>query len=88
MLVRNPGFLLDNYSGLIKNNYPADFIAFNKNEILLTPENDLYSQLSFAGAGLRANYVVIDGKLVVNNGKIMTFDEEEVVAKAQKMNLH
>jgi cytosine/adenosine deaminase-related metal-dependent hydrolase len=88
MLVRNPGFLLNNYSGLIRKDYPADFIVFNKNDILLTPENDLYGQLSFAGAGLKTKYVVINGRLIVNNGKITTFNEDEVLIKALAMNLH
>ena len=88
MLFKNPGFLLNNYSGLIKKDYPADFIAFNKNEILITPENDLYGQLSFAGAGLKTKYVVINGKLIVDNGQITTFNEEEVLIKARALNLN
>jgi hypothetical protein len=55
---------------------------------LLTPENDLYGQLSFAGAGLKTKYVVINGRLIVNNGKITTFNEDEVLIKALAMNLH
>ena len=88
MLLKNPGYLLNNYSGLIKQDYPADFIAFNKNDISLTPDNDLYGQFILAGAGLKTKYVVINGRLVVDNGKITTFVEEELLIKAQAMKLN
>lgn len=62
----------------------ADFAAFERASLPLTPANDLYCQLAFAGAGVRARHVIADGIVVVRDHEIQTFDESGVLSLARK----
>jgi len=87
MVVRNASIYINRAPGKIEVGTNADFVAFNKNELSLLPMNDLYSQLFFAGTAFRAKYVVINGELILNNGRIMTFDENDVIDRARSMSI-
>ncbi len=60
----------------------ADFAAFDRAQHALAPTNDLYAQLAFAGATLRARHVVIAGQVVLKDHVIQTFDEPELLTGA------
>ncbi len=60
----------------------ADFAAFDRYSLPLSPCNDLTTQIVFAGAALRARHVAIDGKLVVYDHTITTFDEAALLESA------
>lgn len=87
MVVRNASIYINRAPGKIEVGANADFVAFNKNELSLLPMNDLYSQLFFSGTAFRAKYVVINGELILNNGRIMTFDENDVIDRARSMSI-
>ncbi len=60
----------------------ADLAAFDRASLALAPDNDPCCQVVFAGAGLRARHVVVDGRLVVRDHVIRTFDERDVLDRA------
>lgn len=62
----------------------ADFAAFDRASLPLAPANDPCCQFAFAGAGLRARHVVVDGRMVVRDHVIQSFDEQEVLDRAAK----
>lgn len=88
MIVRNGSIYINRVPGKIEVGANADFVAFNKNELSLLPMNDLYNQLCFAGTAFQAKYVVINGELILNNGQIMTFDENDVIDRARSMSIN
>ncbi|MBN9051457.1 MAG: amidohydrolase [Rhizobiales bacterium] len=70
--------------GRIAPGQKADLVVFEGNDPRLHPLNDVHQQIVFAGAGIRARHVVIDGRVVVRNGKIQTFDEEALLREADE----
>ena len=88
MIVRNGSIYINRVPGKIEVGANADFVAFNKNELSLLPMNDLYNQLCFAGTAFQAKYVVVNGELILNNGQIMTFDENDVIDRARSMSIN
>jgi guanine deaminase len=65
----------------------ADFAAFDRSVLPLSPVNDHHCQLAFAGAGMRARHVVVAGRLVLEDHVIRTFDEAEWIATARKIGI-
>jgi cytosine/adenosine deaminase-related metal-dependent hydrolase len=68
--------------GMIAPGQKADLVVFNGDDPRLHPLNDVHRQIVFAGAGVRARHVVIDGRVVVRDGKIQTFDEQALLREA------
>lgn len=68
--------------GVIAPGEKADIVVFEGNEPRFHPLNDVHQQIVFAGAGVQARHVVIDGRVVVRDGKIQTFDEEALLREA------
>lgn len=68
--------------GTIAVGQKADLVVLEGNDPRLHPLNDVHRQVVFAGAGLRARHVVVDGRVVVRDGKIQTFDEEALLREA------
>lgn len=67
----------DGAFGTIEEGKKADIAVFNLKKPHLYPPNDPLSNLIYAGCGHDAEYVVVDGKLVVEGGRVLTLDEEE-----------
>jgi len=68
--------------GMIATSQKADLVVFEGNDPRLHPLNDVHRQIVFAGAGIHARHVVIDGRVVLRDGKIQTFDEEALLREA------
>ncbi len=71
--------------GAIKEGYKADIILIDKNAPNLTPFTDPYSMVAYAMEPGNVHTVIIDGKIVMENRKILTIDEEKIKKEAVKL---
>ena len=70
-------------TGRIEPGEPADFIAVRRSGYTFTPCNDWHSQIVFGANGLDVRYAAVGGKLLLDDGRITTFDEEAILAEAR-----
>lgn len=59
----------------------ADIAILNLNTPSLTPRNNLLAGLSYSANGSEVETVIIDGKITMENRRILTMDEEVVYEK-------
>ncbi|MEM2991460.1 MAG: amidohydrolase [Halobacteria archaeon] len=76
---------LESEIGSIEVGKKADIILIDLKEANMAPLNRLVSQLVYCGKSYNVHTVIIDGKVVMENRKIKTVDEGEVIEKAQKV---
>jgi 5-methylthioadenosine/S-adenosylhomocysteine deaminase len=62
----------------------ADIILISLDEPNAVPMYDIYAQLAYALKGSDVETVVIGGKIVMRDRKLLTVNEEEVLAKARQ----
>lgn len=70
---------LDYNIGSIETGKRADIAIVDFNQPHLVPRTDILSHLVYSAGGADVITVVVDGKVVMENRKIMTVDEEEVM---------
>jgi 5-methylthioadenosine/S-adenosylhomocysteine deaminase len=58
-------------------------ITLNLRKPHLTPLYNVYSHIVYAAMASDIEAVMINGKMVVDQGKLCTADEEEILAKAE-----
>ena len=63
----------------------ADLVALDLNQPHLTPLYDPYSHLVYAAGGGDVQTVMVNGRLVVQNRRVLTFDLEETMARAREL---
>ncbi len=63
----------------------ADVIVLNMNQPHLTPLYDVPSHLVYAARGADVTHSIIDGKVVMKNRKLMTMDEDRLLADMRQM---
>ncbi len=61
--------------------YRADLVGYRRDQIAFVPLNNPLRQLVYAEAGCAVDLVVVDGTMVMVNGKLTQLDETEVIAK-------
>lgn len=59
---------------------PADFTLHDLSAVTWTPLNDVVAQLVFAASGATVDTVIVDGRVLVENRRIGSFDVAPVVA--------
>ena len=69
--------------GLIKPGAKADLVLYDLDESWWVPLNDPLQQLIFGERGGSVRTVIVDGKLLVDNGKALTIDEPAIIAAAK-----
>jgi 5-methylthioadenosine/S-adenosylhomocysteine deaminase len=62
----------------------ADFILISLDEPHAVPMYDIYAQLAYALKGSDVETVVIGGRVVMRDRKLLTVNEEEAIAKARQ----
>ncbi|KAK6507407.1 hypothetical protein TWF481_005840 [Arthrobotrys musiformis] len=62
----------------------ADFVAIDLRQLHLTPSFDPISTIVYTATGRDVEMVVVDGKVLVKDGKLTTMDEEDIMIKAKK----
>jgi 5-methylthioadenosine/S-adenosylhomocysteine deaminase len=65
----------------------ADVIVLDLNKPHLTPLYNVYSHLVYAASGADVDMVVINGQVVMENRRLLTIDEEEVMRKVGEISL-
>jgi 5-methylthioadenosine/S-adenosylhomocysteine deaminase len=63
----------------------ADIIIIGLNKPHLTPLYNIYSHLAYAMNGADVDTVIINGKLVMENRKLLTVDENEVMQNVREI---
>lgn len=59
---------------------PADFTLHDLSTVAWTPLNDVLTQLVFAASGATVDTVIVDGRVLLENRRVTSFDAEPVVA--------
>lgn len=72
-------------TGSIEPGKKADIIALDCNQPHLVPMYDPVSQVVYSAAGSDVSFVWVDGALVVNRGKVLTINESDVLAEANRI---
>jgi cytosine/adenosine deaminase-related metal-dependent hydrolase len=62
----------------------ADLVALDMDKPHLVPAPDPVSAIVFAARGSDVDTVLIDGKIVVQNGHVLTMDEERILREAKQ----
>lgn len=75
---------LENEIGSIEVGKKADIILIDMHKPHLTPYTNPVSNLVYAAHGNDVDTVIIDGKIIVENGKVLTMDEEDILERAKK----
>ncbi len=78
------GLGLGNKVGSIEKGKIADIIAVNINKPHLTPLYNVYSHIVYAAMASDVETVMVNGKVVVDEKKLTTADEAEILYKAKK----
>ncbi|MFH1470142.1 MAG: amidohydrolase family protein [Candidatus Micrarchaeota archaeon] len=71
-------------SGSLEEGKLADIITLDLNSPSLNPQHNLISNLVYSENGSSVRDVIIDGKIVMQNRKMLVFDEKFVIEKARK----
>ena len=69
-------------AGRIKENYDADIIVVDTKRPELQPLYDPTAQLIYSAQACAIETVIARGKVIMENGKVLTLDEEEIYNKA------
>lgn len=70
--------------GAIDAGRKADLALLRADSVFLRPINNALNALVFAETGASVDSVLVDGRLVVQGGRVLTVDEKQVVARAQE----
>jgi 5-methylthioadenosine/S-adenosylhomocysteine deaminase len=75
---------LEKTVGTLEAGKKADIILLDFKKPHLTPVHDPYANIVYSAHGSDVDTVIVDGKVLMENRKVKTLDEEEVMLKAQK----
>jgi 5-methylthioadenosine/S-adenosylhomocysteine deaminase len=75
---------LEKEIGSLEPGKKADLILINLNEPNALPMYDVYSQLAYALKASDVETVIIGGRLVMKDRKLLTLHEDEILAKARE----
>ncbi len=76
--------MIDHMVGSIESGKRADIIVVDLNKPHLKPFNNPLSHIVYSATGYDVKHSIIDGKLVMFNGKVLTLNEEEILKEADK----
>ena len=65
----------------------ADLVVVNLKRPHLTPLHNVVSHLVYAAKGSDVDTTIVDGKILMREGKVLTLDEGTILEKAQKVAL-
>ncbi len=76
---------LDKLTGSLEAGKKADVIILDLNKPHLTPIYNEYSHLVYAAGGADVDTVIINGKVVMENRRLLTIDENEVMQQVRSI---
>jgi 5-methylthioadenosine/S-adenosylhomocysteine deaminase len=71
-------------TGSIEKGKAADLVMADLNKPHLTPMYNIYSHIVYSMRSSDVEMVMVDGKVIVNDGKLTTADESEILNKAKR----
>ncbi len=74
---------LDGQVGKIKPGLLADIILLDMHKPHLYPLHDIYAHVAYAALSSDVDTVIIDGRVVMENRRLLTMDEDEIIAASQ-----
>jgi 5-methylthioadenosine/S-adenosylhomocysteine deaminase len=77
---------LGNITGSIEEGKSADIVIANLKKPHLTPIYNIYSHIVYSMLSSDIEMVMVNGKIVINDGKLTTADESEILFKARMWN--
>ncbi|MGH2506500.1 MAG: amidohydrolase [Ktedonobacteraceae bacterium] len=75
---------LEHEIGSLEVGKKADFIVVDLNRLHTTPSPNPISTLVYTATGGEVETVVVDGRIVVRGGELLTMDEEEIKVQARQ----
>ncbi len=70
--------------GSLEEGNRADFSILNRNNVNFVPVNDVVKQLVYCETGSSVETVVIDGELVLEEGRLTKVDEEKLLERVER----
>lgn len=77
--------MADKVVGSLEVGKRADIILINMHQPHLEPLHDLVSPIAWAVNGSDVDTAIIDGKIVMQNRRVLTLDEEKILADAENI---
>lgn len=71
-------------SGVLAPGRPADLILVDFDRPHLRPRHSLIANLVYAACGADVSHVIVDGRLLMRDGELLTLDEERILAEAER----
>ncbi|KAL4765325.1 amidohydrolase [Aspergillus foveolatus] len=75
---------LDSEIGSLEAGKKADFVAIDARGVSMQPWFNPVSAVVYTATGRDVDVVVVDGRVVVRNGELLTMDEGEIVREAER----
>ena len=75
---------LDHMIGSIEPRKKADLVILDLQKAHLSPLHNIVSSLIYSATGCDVEKVIINGNIVVNDGRVTTVNEQEVLKKAEE----
>jgi len=76
---------LDHLIGSLEKGKRADLIVVNLGTSKTKPTYDPVSSLVYTSSCNQVEFVIVDGKILIENGKILTIDEENALKKMERI---
>ena len=76
---------LENEIGTLEVGKKADIIFVKTDKIHMCPENDIPSNIVYSANGADIDTVIVDGKIIMQNRKMINLDEKEVMKQVKKI---
>jgi 5-methylthioadenosine/S-adenosylhomocysteine deaminase len=76
---------MENEIGSLETGKKADLIVIGLSAPNAVPLYDVYSQIVYALKASDVQDTVIDGRIVMQNGRVLTLDEPAIIAKAREL---
>ena len=67
--------------------YKADIVLYDMNKLTWAPKHDRNSLLVYSANSSDVHTVLVDGQVLVADGKLTTIDEAQVIAEVSKRGL-
>ena len=71
--------------GDLRRGYLADIVLLDLDSPHLSPLNDPIRQMAFCESGASVRSVVVDGRVVMHEGRIEAFDEQAILQEAAEV---
>jgi 5-methylthioadenosine/S-adenosylhomocysteine deaminase len=74
--------------GRLRAGYAADILLINKNSPSLTPQANIFANILYSLSARDINTVIVNGKVVVRNGKLVNVDISDILKEAERSAKH